>query len=249
MTERVPTIEPGSEGCLTVNPEERSVWRKVMDRFADHCRARSLFVLHYCTGCGAIELPPTITSRFDMERVGVSPMVTPRQSDILLITGYLSVKTLKRVILSYEQMQAPKYVLGFGSCTINGGMYWNSYATVKRLDQYIPVDGFIAGCMPRPEAVQQVFLDLMKRIDAGDAHAWQDYYLNYDAYLGNQMALFGEDWHTPTDVLGEAEHYGYLGEGSRGEHTAILEKHADWRVDRVPELYPEHGDNEKKLIR
>ncbi|MCP5367709.1 MAG: NADH-quinone oxidoreductase subunit NuoB [Hyphomicrobiales bacterium] len=247
MSDTTPVIPDQPEVCRTVDAEERGVWRRVMDRFADHCRARSLFVLHYCTGCGAIELPPTITSRFDMERVGVSPMVTPRQADILLITGYLSVKTLKRVILSYEQMQSPKYVLGFGSCTINGGMYWNSYATVKRLDQYIPADGFIAGCMPRPEAVQQVFLDLMKKIDAGQANAWQDYYLNYDRYLGNQMALFGEEWHTPVDVIAEAEHYGYVGDGTRGRFTEILDRHAAYALRDAPEDYPERGANERLL--
>ena len=122
-SEKVPVVTDQPETCRVADAEEKSLLRKVMDNFADPCRSRSLFVLHYCTGCGAIELPPTITSRFDMERVGVSPMVTPRQADLLLITGYLSVKTLKRVILSYEQMQAPKYVVGFGSCTINGGMY------------------------------------------------------------------------------------------------------------------------------
>ncbi|RKX48889.1 MAG: NADH-quinone oxidoreductase subunit B, partial [Thermotogae bacterium] len=65
---------------------QQSAWGKV----ANMLRARSLWMLYYCTGCGAIELPPTMTSRFDMERFGIGPMATPRQADILLITGYLS---------------------------------------------------------------------------------------------------------------------------------------------------------------
>ena len=77
----------------------------VFDELVRFCRSRSLFMLHYCTGCGAIELPPAMTSRFDMERLGIQPMVSPRQADILLITGYVSLKTLKRIILTYEQMQ------------------------------------------------------------------------------------------------------------------------------------------------
>ncbi len=210
--------------------------RKVLDRVGQYCQSRSLFVLHYCTGCGAIELPPSMTSRFDLERVGMQPMVTPRQADILLITGYLSVKTLKRVILTYEQMQSPKYVMGFGSCTINGGMYWNSYATVKRLGDYIPVDTYIAGCMPRPEAIQQGFLDLIERIDGGRAVAWKDYYRNYDRYLGHQQHLFGRDWLTPTDVVGEAAHYRLAGDGTLGPHTALLDQYAGyhqaWGVPR-----------------
>src|SRR6056297_2932648 len=68
---------------------------RVFDEITAFCRSRSMFMLHYCTGCGAIELPPAMTSRFDMERRGIQPMVSPRQADILLITGYVSVKTLK----------------------------------------------------------------------------------------------------------------------------------------------------------
>jgi NADH-quinone oxidoreductase subunit B len=218
--------------CREVNVEERSLLRKVLDRIANHCRARSLFILHYCTGCGAIELPPTITSRFDSERLGIQPMVTPRQADILLITGYLSVKTLKRVILSYEQMQGPKYVIGMGSCTINGGMYWHSYATIKRLQEYLPVDMYIAGCMPRPEAIQQGFLQLMSNIDQGRAQTWKEYYRNYDHYLGNQQALFGNNWHTPTDVIDEARHYNLLTDNTTGEHTALLAQFASEYVMR-----------------
>ena len=218
--------------CRTIDKEERSLLRKVIDRIADRCRSRSLFILHYCTGCGAIELPPTITSRFDAERLGIQPMVTPRQADILLITGYLSVKTLKRVILSYEQMQGPKYVIGMGSCTINGGMYWNSYATIKRLEEYMPVDIYIAGCMPRPEAIQQGFLQLMDNIDKGRANVWEDYYRHYDFYLGNQQHLFGSNWHTPTDVIAEAQHYQFFSENTVGEHTALLAKFASEYVTR-----------------
>jgi NADH-quinone oxidoreductase subunit B len=182
---------------------EREMWEKIVDKF----RKRSLWMLHYCTGCGAVELPPTMTSRYDMSRFGISPMVTPRQADILLITGYLSIKTLKRVVLIYEQMQAPKYVVGFGSCTINGGMYWNSYATMKQLDRYIPVDLYIAGCMPQPEAVITAFNELARRIDTGEANAWRKYYENYHWYKKNQFDLMGE-FDTNVDVLAEAEKYG-----------------------------------------
>ena len=166
----------------------RTVWEKI----ADKLRKRSLWMLHYCTGCGAIELPPTMTSRFDMERFGIVPYVTPRQADILLVTGYLSVKTLKRLILVYEQMQSPKWVIGFGSCTINGGMYWNSYATIKQLDNYLPVDLYIAGCMPRPEAIIRGFNRLIEDIDNGSAQNWKKYYLNYEFYKKNQEYVFGE---------------------------------------------------------
>jgi NADH-quinone oxidoreductase subunit B len=197
----------------------------VFDELVRFCQSRSMFLLHYCTGCGAIELPPAMTSRFDMERLGIQPMVTPRQADILLITGYVSIKTLKRVILTYEQMSSPKYVIGICSCTVNGGMYWQSYATAKVLKDYMPVDMYIAGCMPRPEAVISGLRELMKDIQSGRADNWKRYYENYDHYLGNQQRLFGEDWQTPTDVIAEARHYDLLTDQTLGEHTTLLEKH------------------------
>ena len=197
----------------------------VFDELVSFCRSRSMFLLHYCTGCGAIELPPAMTSRFDMERLGIQPMVTPRQADILLITGYVSIKTLKRIILTYEQMSSPKYVVGICSCTVNGGMYWQSYATAKVLKEYLPVDMYIAGCMPRPEAVIAGLRTLMDDIKTGRADNWKKYYQHYDYYLGQQQHLFGEDWQTPTDIIGEARHYELITEQTLGEHTALLEKH------------------------
>ena len=198
---------------------------RVFDDLIRFARSRSLFLLHYCTGCGAIELPPAMTSRFDMERLGIQPMVSPRQADILLITGYVSIKTLKRVILTYEQMGSPKYVIGICSCTVNGGMYWQSYATAKKLDEYMPVDMYIAGCMPRPEAVIEGLQQLMDGIKNGTANSWENYYRNYDYYLGNQQRLFGETWQTPTDIIAEAKHYGMLSDGTLGEHTTLLQQH------------------------
>jgi NADH-quinone oxidoreductase B subunit len=211
---------------LPVRPAKRTnPLANVFDELIAFAQSRSLFMLHYCTGCGAVELPPAMTSRFDMERLGIQPMVTPRQADILLVTGYVSVKTLKRVILTYEQMAAPKYVIGICSCTVNGGMYWQSYATAKKLNDYMPVDMYIAGCMPRPEAVIAGLRALIENIKHREANAWQDYYRRYDHYLGNQQRLFGETWQTPTDIISEAEYYGQIGPETRGEHTALLEKH------------------------
>jgi len=151
---------------------------------------RSLWIVHFCTGCGAIEMPPVMTSRFDMERFGIAPMATSRQADVLLITGYLTVKTLKRVIQVYEQMQDPKYVVAFGSCPINGGMYWDSYNTIKRLDKYLPVDIYLAGCMPRPEAIIEAMMKLMEMIEKGEARGWEKYRKNYEKYKKNQEMAF-----------------------------------------------------------
>jgi len=157
-------------------------WEPVINFF----RKKSIWLLYYCTGCGAIELPPTMTTRYDMERFGMGPMATPRQADILLVTGYVSVKTLSRIIRSYEQMQAPKYVMAFGSCPINGGCYHNSYNVINSLAKYIPVDISIAGCMPRPQAVLHGFLELMEMIQKGEAKGYEKYDKNYKEYKANQ---------------------------------------------------------------
>jgi NADH-quinone oxidoreductase subunit B len=232
------------------DPKRSNPLAHVFDELVKFCRSRSLFMLHYCTGCGAIELPPAMTSRFDMERLGIQPMVTPRQADILLVTGYVSVKTLKRIILTYEQMSSPKYVIGICSCTVNGGMYWQSYATAKKLDEYLPVDMYIAGCMPRPEAVIEGLKKLMDNIRSGKASNWKDYYQNYDYYLGNQQHLFGETWQTPTDILSEASNYALEGPGTTGEHTARLQQYqrplepifTHFRIDEpVPVIENESG--------
>lgn len=221
---KIPPVLPAARQTAKAQ-EGGNVFSRVFDELTSFCRSRSMFMLHYCTGCGAIELPPAMTSRFDMERLGIQPMVTPRQADILLITGYVSIKTLKRIILTYEQMPSPKYVIGICSCTVNGGMYWQSYATAKKLSDYLPVDLYIAGCMPRPEAVISGLRSLMDNIRSGRADNWQDYYQRYDHYLGKQQGLFGETWQTPTDVVSEAEHYGLTGPETRGEHTELLLQH------------------------
>ena len=170
--------------------------RTLMEKIKDIVRGHSLWMLHYCTGCGAIELPPTMTARFDMERLGIGPMATPRQADILLITGYLSAKTLRRVVYTYEQMQSPKWVVAFGSCTINGGIYYDSYATINQLDHYIPVDLYVAGCMPRPEAIIKSFERLMEMIRNGEAKGWKHYQDNLDWYRANQKQALGEVYTT-----------------------------------------------------
>ncbi len=170
--------------------------QKIVDVIKNFARKHSLFVLAYGTGCGAIEIPATMTSRYDAERFGIRGAATPRQADVLLITGYLSTKTLKRVIRTYEQMQDPKYVIGFGSCTINGGMYWDSYNTIKLLDMYLPVDIYINGCMPRPEAVIEGFIGLQKLIAAGKAEGAKKYKENLDWYRANQKKVI-KNWVMP----------------------------------------------------
>lgn len=172
------------------------VANKIIRKFYNWAQAKSLWILAFGTGCGSIELPPLLTARFDISQYGMAPRPTPRQATVFIISGYASVKTLKRIIRSYEQMQNPKFVLGLGSCTINGGMYWDSYNTINRLDHYIPVDVYIAGCMPRPEALIAGFNKLEEMIMEGKAEGANKYAENFEWYKNNQKKII-KDWNMP----------------------------------------------------
>ncbi len=180
----------------TERPKEVPRMNNIIQKFYDWAQANSLWLLAFGTGCGSIEMRPLYTARYDISRFGIAPRPTPRQSNLFIISGYVSVKTLKRIVRSYEQMQNPKFVIGLGSCTINGGMYWDSYNTINRLDHYIPVDVYVAGCMPRPEALIAGFDELKKRIKEGRAEGANEYAKNFDWYKANQKKII-TDWDMP----------------------------------------------------
>jgi NADH-quinone oxidoreductase subunit B len=189
-------LEHEREYFCDARPREYMPLSKYVEKFLNWSRANSLWILGYGTGCGAIELRPLMTARYDIFRWGIAPRPTPRQSGVFVIGGYLSVKTLKRVIRSYEQMQGPKFVIALGSCTINGGMYWDSYNTINRLDYYLPVDIYITGCMPRPEAIIAGFAKLKKMILSGETDGQNKYARDFDWYKANQKKII-KDWNMP----------------------------------------------------
>jgi NADH-quinone oxidoreductase subunit B len=169
---------------------------KAVEDFANWARANSLWILAFGTGCGAIELRPLMTARFDANRFGVAGRPTPRQSSVFVIGGYASVKTLKRIVRSYEQMQGPKFVIALGICPVNGGMYFDSYNTVNQFDQYLPVDLYITGCMPRPEVLVAGIMELQKMIKAGKCNGANRYVENFDWYKANQKKVI-KNWDMP----------------------------------------------------
>ena len=190
-------VEPLRDYYCEALPEvQRPAYLQIIEDLFNWARSESIWILGFGTGCGAIEMRPLMTPRFDAYRYGIQWRPTPRQANLFVISGYLSVKTLKRVIRSYEQMQNHKYVVGLGSCTINGGMYFDSYNTIKRLDQYLPVDLYITGCMPRPEALLAGFLDLKRLIRAGKAEGANQYAENFAWYKANQKQVI-QDWDMP----------------------------------------------------
>ncbi len=190
------TVDPLKDYFCEAFPKVHEPKNRIVENFINWARAESLGVLGFGTGCGSIEIPPLLSPRYDAFRFGVAMRATPRQSSVIIISGYLSVKTLKRAIRSYEQMQNPKFVVALGSCTINGGMYWDSYNTINRLDHYMPVDVYVAGCMPRPEALLAGFESLKKRIKEGRAEGANEYATNFKWYKANQKKII-KDWNMP----------------------------------------------------
>lgn len=190
-------VDPLHDYYCDARPEVRpGSHMKIVEDLFNWARSESLWILGFGTGCGAIEMRPLMTPRFDAYRYGIQWRPTPRQANLFVISGYLSVKTLKRVIRSYEQMQNPKYVVGLGSCTVNGGMYWDSYNTIKKLDEYLPVDVYVTGCMPRPEALLAGFEELKRIIRAGKGEGANLYAQNFDWYKANQKRVI-HDWDMP----------------------------------------------------
>lgn len=189
-------VDPLQDYFCDARPKVHEPVLPIFEKFLNWARSESLWVLGFGTGCGAIEMRPLMTPRFDAYRFGIQWRATPRQSSVFVISGYLSVKTLKRVIRSYEQMQNPKFVIALGSCTINGGMYWDSYNTINRLDHYLPVDVYIAGCMPRPEALLAGFDKLKEIIREGKGEGANIYARDFDWYKANQKKII-KDWDMP----------------------------------------------------
>ncbi len=163
-----------SSGERILNPIQRpeitnelseNVVLTTVDDLYNWARLSSLWPLLYGTACCFIEFAALIGSRFDFDRFGLIPRATPRQADLLITAGTITMKMAPALLRLYEQMPNPKYVIAMGACTITGGMFSvDSPTAVRGVDKLIPVDVYLPGCPPRPEAIIDAIIKLRKKI-------------------------------------------------------------------------------------
>jgi NADH-quinone oxidoreductase subunit B len=135
-----------------------------IDAALNWCRKNSLWPMPMGLACCAIELMATGASRYDISRFGAEVMrFSPRQSDVMIVSGTVTYKMATAVKRIYDQMAEPKYVIAMGACASTGGMY-RSYAVLQGVDRVLPVDVYVAGCPPRPEALLDALITLQQKV-------------------------------------------------------------------------------------
>lgn len=149
-------------------PEElrRNVAITTLDKIYNWGRSASVWPLFWGLACCAIEMICTATSRYDMSRFGMEVMrPSPRQADLLIVSGTVTKKLMPQIVRLYNQMGEPKYVIAMGACASGGGPFKDGYNVVSGVDQFLPVDVYVPGCPPTPQALMNGFAKLREKID------------------------------------------------------------------------------------
>jgi NADH-quinone oxidoreductase subunit B len=159
-------VEELTNDTLVINEVKRLVYIAPLEKLLNTCRAHSLWPLGFGLACCAIEgVMAPVMPRFDLSRFGYEVVRgSPRQADVIVIAGTVTHKAAPFIVRLYEQMSEPKWVIAIGSCAISGGPFVDSYNVVPGVDKLIPVDVYVPGCPPRPEAVIEAWLMLKSKI-------------------------------------------------------------------------------------
>jgi NADH-quinone oxidoreductase subunit B len=161
MTEELNTpgydIPPEMEGQVAIT---------ALDKIYNWSRRNSIWPMMFGLACCGIEMICAATSRFDFSRFGMEVMrPSPRQSDLMIVSGTVTKKMIPQIVRLYNQMPEPKYVLAMGACASGGGPFKEGYSVVDGVDKFIPVDVYVPGCPPTPQALLHGLITLQKKID------------------------------------------------------------------------------------
>jgi NAD(P)H-quinone oxidoreductase subunit K len=171
LTVSNPVANPVQGPSITKELSENVILTCVDDLY-DWARLSTLYPMMFGTACCFMEFMAAFGPRFDLERFGTVPRATPRQADLMITAGTITMKYAPALVRLYEQIPEPKYVIAMGACTITGGMFSaGSPSAVRGVDKLIPVDVYIPGCPPRPEAVIDGIIKLRKKVAM---ESWRD---------------------------------------------------------------------------
>ena len=142
-------------------------WQNLLGQVKTWALVNSPWAIHFnsgsCNGCD-IEILATLTPRYDLERFGVKLQGSPRHADVLVCTGPVTRQARERLLRVYEQMPNPKFVVAVGSCAISGGVFQGCYNVIGHIDEVIPVNAYVPGCPPRPEAIIDGIVKLLQSL-------------------------------------------------------------------------------------
>ncbi len=182
MSHNQKTIAPISEGAdlplvaeqdvvpaaLSRTLDEKGFILAQSDKLFDWARTGSIWPMTFGLACCAVEMIHAYMSRYDLDRFGIIPRPSPRQSDVMIVAGTLTNKMAPALRKVYDQMPEPRWVISMGSCANGGGYYHYSYSVVRGCDRVVPVDIYVPGCPPTAEALVYGLLQLQKKIQRED---------------------------------------------------------------------------------